>query len=332
MNILKQGDKGAAVETLQTKLSKLGYYDGRLDGDYGPKTKAAVLAFQLDYTDVDDDGKAGPQTLAKIEQALRAMTAPPTPASTPAITPCNDATWAEFQKLVKLVTTTPVRYGPGRGLWSGGKFVITHGPGALGSKTWKNFLGKSYPSFHCTSWTNFFLGWLLRRNELYTHAGTIPDLFDLLSKGPEEHVEPQDGWTLRYRGYGDACSKIAPDGSGAKRHGVSNVVDARELFERRTALPTFIVCGQSTKQASGWKWWHHTVLFVARGGSLYRIAADGYRDASRGYSAQPMPWTEITEKNLAAYASAVYRPYGVNTTTGAYGDPSKPIATVTLEP
>lgn len=53
MNILKQGDKGAAVETLQTKLSKLGYYDGRLDGDYGPKTKAAVLAFQLDYTDGD---------------------------------------------------------------------------------------------------------------------------------------------------------------------------------------------------------------------------------------------------------------------------------------
>lgn len=326
MNVLRQGDHGDAVEALQTKLSKLGYYGGRLDGDYGPKTRAAVLEFQLDYTDVDDDGEAGPQTLAKIEQALHTPDAPNAGAQT--VTPCNDETWTAFQKLVKLVTSTPIRYGPGRGLWSHGSFIITHGPGALGSKSWKNFLGHSYPSFHCTSWTNFFLGWLLRRNDLYTHAGNIPSLTDLLSQDASLHQNPGAG---PYRGYGNACSKLSPDGSGAKRHGVPNVVDARELYERRASLPTFIVCGQSTKLVTGWKWWHHAVLFVARHGSLYRIAADGYRDATRGYSAKPMEWVEVTEKNLGTYAHAVYRPYGVDTATGAYGDPSKPIANVVIE-
>lgn len=327
MTVLKQGDQGEAVRALQAKLMGLGYDMGGAgaDGDFGAKTKAAVLAFQLDYTDVDDDGIAGPQTLAKIEQALRTPSA--TPATSPAIVPCNDETWSAFEQLVELVTNA-VRYGPGRGLWSGGKFVITHGPGSLGAKRWKNFLGGSYPSFHCSSWTNFFLGWLLRRNELYTHAGNVPDLFDLLTQDASLHQQPG---ASSYRGYGNACSRIAPDGSGAKRSGVRDVVDARELFARRASLPSFVVCGQSTKRSSGWLWWHHTVLFATRGERLYRIAADGYRDATRGYSAKLMQWTEITAKNVGAYDGAVYRPYSVNTFDGSYGDTSKPIADVVLE-
>jgi hypothetical protein len=254
------------------------------------------------------------------------------PSSTRAVREANTAdatTWAAFEKLVEQVTSRPVRYGPGRGLWHDGKFVITYGPGALGGgvKSWPNALGKTYPSFHCTSWTNFFLGWLLRRNEDYTHGGNIPSLFDLLAADASVHRIVGGGL---YRGYGDAVSPIVPDGSALKRSGVPRVVDARELYARRAELPTFIVCGQSTKRKGGWMWWHHTVLFVARDNRLFRIAADGYK-GQRGYSADPMRWVEITEKNVASYDAAVYRAYGVNTADGSYGDKSRAIAEVAFE-
>lgn len=324
MTTLTQGSTGDAVTTLQTKLAKLGY-EIKVDGAYGPKTRDTVLEFQLDYSDVDDDGIAGPQTLAKIDAVLRAAAQP----SVEEHVQCNDETWAAFEKLVSLVTKTPVRYGPGRGLWRDGKFIITHGPGNLGLKSWKNIHGKSYPSFHCSSWTNFFLGWLLRRNQYYTHAGNIPSLFDLLTQDNSVHQNPGAG---PYRGYGDVCFSITPDGTGAKRHGVANVMDMRELYERRKELPSFIVCGQSTKKGMKWKWWHHTVLFATRGGNLYRIAADGYRHAEHGYSAYPMRWVEIMSNNVTSYQNVVYRAFGVTPNAdGSYGFTTEPIADVVLE-
>ena len=56
--ILKPGDSGPEVEKLQLKLKAVGYDPGDVDGDYGKRTTAAVLAFQLDRPDVDDDGIA----------------------------------------------------------------------------------------------------------------------------------------------------------------------------------------------------------------------------------------------------------------------------------
>lgn len=323
------GDRGGHVAALQRDLAELGYEPGAIDGDYGARTTAAVLAFQLEYSDVDDDGLAGPQTLARIAQALAAKRSIGV-ARESAITPvrCNDATWSAFEQLVALVVKN-VRYGPGRGLWSNGRFVVTHGPGAIGAKAWKSFASATYPSFHCSSWTNFAIGWLLRRNELYTHAGNVPDLFDLLERAPALHTQ---AGASPYRGYGDACVRLAGDGSGAARLGIPNVVDARELLARREALPSFVVCGQSTRTAGRWKWWHHTVLFAVRDGRLFRIAADGYRDPARGYSAQPMRWFEVNEKNVAAFDGLAYRPYAVTPNAdGSYGDTRKPIAAVELE-
>jgi hypothetical protein len=255
------------------------------------------------------------------------------PTSTRSPGPSNAAdaaTWSAFEALVARVTSLPVRYGPGRGLWHNGKFFITYGPGALGGSvaTWPNALNKRYPSFHCTSWTNFFLGWLLRRNEEYTHGGNIPSLFDLLETDASLHKI--DGGGV-YRGYGDAVSAIEPDGSAVKRMNVQRIVDARELLARRAELPTFVVCGQSTHRPSGWNWWHHTALFVARDNRLYRIAADGYKGV-HGYSGDPMRWVEVTDHNVGNYDGAVYRAYGVNTADGSYGDKSRPIAAVEFEP
>jgi peptidoglycan hydrolase-like protein with peptidoglycan-binding domain len=330
--LLKPGDKGTEVELLQIKLKACGYDPGSVDGDYGKKTTAAVLAFQMDRPDVDDDGVAGPHTLGAIDMALDKIKAASDVSAPPnQYVQCNDQTWLAFQALVTAVTGKPVRYGPGRGLWVDGKFVITYGAGKLGGtvQQWPNVLGRPYPSFHCTSWTNFFMSWLCRRNQDFTHAGNIPSLFDLLEGSPDLHKDTASG--VMVRGFGDVCFRLPVDGSGSKRLGISNVVDARELLERKDQLPSFIVCGQSTKLSTGWKWWHHTVLFAVRDHKLFRIAADGMKGPN-GYSAQAMRWLEITTANVGNFANVAYRPYGVRAADdGSYGDQSRSIASVSFE-
>jgi hypothetical protein len=127
-----------------------------------------------------------------------------------------------------------------------------------------------------------------------------------------------------WRGYGDACFEITSNGSTAKRvhaliHGKA-YIDAVELYERRSSLPTFVVFGQSTKALDGWNEWHHTGLFAFRDGRMYRLAADGYHGA-KGYSATPVHWTEITPANISALDLCRYRVFGVTTLDGSYGDP-----------
>jgi hypothetical protein len=285
----------------------------------------------VDRPDIDDDGIAGPQTLGAIDMAIAKIKAEADAAKPPSeYVPCNDDTWRAFMVLVDAITKTPTRYGPGRGLWVDGKFVVTYGAGKLGGtvQQWPNVLNRTYPSFHCSSWTNFFMSWLCRRNQDFTHAGNIPSLFDLLEGTPDVHQNPGAG---PWRGFGDVCFRIPIDGSGAKRLGISGVVDMRELLDRKDSLPTFIVCGQSTKLSTGWKWWHHTVLFAIRDGKLFRIAADGTKGPS-GYSATPMRWIEITTANVGNFSNVAYRPYGVRASDdGSYGDQSRPISSVTFE-
>ena len=49
MKILyKRGSKGKEVEKIQRKLKKLGYYLGKIDGDFGGGTESAVKRFQRD--------------------------------------------------------------------------------------------------------------------------------------------------------------------------------------------------------------------------------------------------------------------------------------------
>lgn len=45
------------VSDLQAQLHKLGYYNDKIDNDYGPNTQAAVKAFQRDHG-LDPDGWA----------------------------------------------------------------------------------------------------------------------------------------------------------------------------------------------------------------------------------------------------------------------------------
>ncbi|WP_456278692.1 C40 family peptidase [Bacillus sp. AK128] len=62
---LRYGHKGMSVKTLQLELKALQFYTGKLDGNYGPQTQAAVKEFQFVHH-IKVDGVAGPMTLRRL--------------------------------------------------------------------------------------------------------------------------------------------------------------------------------------------------------------------------------------------------------------------------
>lgn len=68
--ILKQGSSGKDIYELQGRLKALGYYSGKVDGDFGPKTKNAVTWFQWKFG-MKSDGVVGPKTKLKLWQATK---------------------------------------------------------------------------------------------------------------------------------------------------------------------------------------------------------------------------------------------------------------------
>ncbi|MBO5746653.1 MAG: spore cortex-lytic enzyme [Clostridia bacterium] len=59
------GSRGSEVRNIQQRLKNWGYYKGTVDGIYGTKTRAAVIAFQKKHN-VTADGICGPKTLELI--------------------------------------------------------------------------------------------------------------------------------------------------------------------------------------------------------------------------------------------------------------------------
>lgn len=68
MPVLKQGSSGPDVQDLQQKLEALGFDPHGTDGNFGPGTKAAVIAFQQSKG-LQADGAAGPATIAALQAA-----------------------------------------------------------------------------------------------------------------------------------------------------------------------------------------------------------------------------------------------------------------------
>ena len=173
------------------------------------------------------------------------------------------------------------------------------------------------------------MGVLARRNEDYTHAGNIPPLWRICST---PNVPMKVKGVGIWRGYADICVRVTSDGSTRTRTkigGQDNIIDLREIWDRRHQLPTFFVCGQSTKRKDGtWRWWHHTVLFVIdhrqQGSPLHRIAADG-RVVDHEWSAKPMTYRKIQEDELED--ERIYRGYSLQ-----FPEPfTRPVANVTFE-
>lgn len=67
VNALRPGDRGENVRQLQGILRLAGYYDGEIDGSYGPQTTGAVKAFQA-ANGLEEDGVAGPKTLEALRR------------------------------------------------------------------------------------------------------------------------------------------------------------------------------------------------------------------------------------------------------------------------
>lgn len=66
MAVLIQGSTGPEVTALQTKLKQLGFDPNGVDGNFGPGTEAALIAFQKSKG-LTPDGKAGPATMAALQ-------------------------------------------------------------------------------------------------------------------------------------------------------------------------------------------------------------------------------------------------------------------------
>lgn len=65
---LRLGANGEQVKTLQRQLNGLGYFSGNVDGKFGKRTRAAVLAFQAD-NNLTTDGLIGEATTEALSDA-----------------------------------------------------------------------------------------------------------------------------------------------------------------------------------------------------------------------------------------------------------------------
>jgi N-acetylmuramoyl-L-alanine amidase len=68
--VLRYGDRGPLVRTLQRRLSALGYWDGHIDGQFGGLTQQAVFALQK-AASLSVDGVVGVATTAALSRGIR---------------------------------------------------------------------------------------------------------------------------------------------------------------------------------------------------------------------------------------------------------------------
>lgn len=85
--VLKRGSQGDAVKNVQSALKRLGYFEGKTDGDFGEYTENAVKKFQA-QNGLTADGIVGQATLNKLSSSSAAtcppdVTATPKPTATP---------------------------------------------------------------------------------------------------------------------------------------------------------------------------------------------------------------------------------------------------------
>lgn len=57
---LREGSRGQAVVDIQKGLKSKGFNPGQIDGIFGPKTRATVIAFYKNETSVNQQGVVGP--------------------------------------------------------------------------------------------------------------------------------------------------------------------------------------------------------------------------------------------------------------------------------
>lgn len=87
--MLQPGSTGPDVQTLQTQLKELGYYNGAVNGQFTEPTKIAVSQFQT-AQGLLADGIVGSTTWKKLQAAIAAkqpIITAPVPTSKPRVEP-----------------------------------------------------------------------------------------------------------------------------------------------------------------------------------------------------------------------------------------------------
>ena len=285
--VLKKGSRGESVKELQVALKALGYYQAyAVDAVFGPGTENAVIQFQTDTPRLTIDGIVGPATWGALDGALlvcpeEQTPSPDIPEAIDDLT-CDDLTWNRWLDLVNLVTTTPCKYGPGRGAFDNDRWLIRDRAG-----NYPNGSRIGYHAFVCSTWTNFVCGYLLNYNNDYTPEGGMPSMA-MVCESPRDKLVPVPGLPgAKFRGYGDYLTKVSPH--------VKDVT-LSFLYTQRLYLPTFIIANQSSRKRGWWNYHHCAVYVIDRrqqGSPLYRIAADGYKGRN-GFSGTPMVYRKVT--------------------------------------
>lgn len=69
---LREGADSMTIKQKQWQLYYLGYYGGKIDGIWGPQSKAAAVRFQKDF-DLNAGGVFGALTIAKSIEIINAI-------------------------------------------------------------------------------------------------------------------------------------------------------------------------------------------------------------------------------------------------------------------
>jgi peptidoglycan L-alanyl-D-glutamate endopeptidase CwlK len=83
---LREGSTGDQVIQLQSSLKALSFDPGTIDGDFGPKTTAAVIAFQQSKG-LQADGVVGPEVIAALQLVPSTPDSDHSPSLTKKVTP-----------------------------------------------------------------------------------------------------------------------------------------------------------------------------------------------------------------------------------------------------
>lgn len=182
-----------------------------------------------------------------------------------------------------------VVYGPGRGLWHEGRWLLTRGPGKVGASA-SQASGRQVPSLHCSSWTALLAGFAVGRDAGWDHRGTLVPLNTLL----EQERGERNG--AKWRGYGGCFVRVHGDGEAIR----SGAMKGCTVLKGQAVVDTLVsqagkggalyLAAQSTKGATSWVWWHHTLALIVHPSHpdrIFRVAADGSQ-SSAGYSGTPM--------------------------------------------
>jgi N-acetylmuramoyl-L-alanine amidase len=152
--VLRQGSRGAAVVTLQQRLTALRYFDvGKVDGVFGASTYHAVVAFQK-VQGIARDGIVGPVTWAKLASPVRPKPRYPLTKASLEVNLTRQVVYYVRNGAVQRIVDAST--GSGASYYSGG--------------TWQRAItptGRFKIYWRVNGWHQSSLGWLYRPNYFY---------------------------------------------------------------------------------------------------------------------------------------------------------------------